>query len=853
MNKLKAIWPDVAAIVFFVAISCLYFLKPIEDNKVLGGGDNVAATGQSVELQHYMDTHDGERSRWTTSVFCGMPTYQISPSYDSSDTLSSLKKVYSLSLPTVASYIFMLLLGFYIMLRCFNFKVWLASLGAVVWAFSSYFFIIIAAGHIWKVYTLCFIPPTIAGMLLCYRGKYLWGIGVTGLFTAWQILSNHVQMSYYFLFVMGFISLAFLIDAVRQKTLSKWLRATVCFAFGALLGACINLSNLFHTWQYSKETMRGKTELTSQTKDEANQTSSGLERSYITEWSYGIGETWSLLVPNVKGGASVELARNAKAMEKCDPRMTQDLGGFPQYFGEKPFTSGPVYVGAFVLMLAILALFVCRRYVLTWCLFGATVLSIMLAWGKNMMWFTNLFLDIVPMYDKFRTVESILVIAEFTIPFLALMALREIIERPECLRGKDGNVALGASFGLTGGFALLFWLMPTLFFPHYISHNEEQMFADAVAQGYPQDVINQLIDNLSAMRRAMFTSDALRSFIVVTVGTLAVLVWRWGKIKSLPMVACVTILCLADMWSVNKRYLNDDNFTERQTGVQMIPQSEADRQILQDPDPYYRVLDETVSTFNSNNTSFYHKSIGGYHAAKLRRYQEIIETYLAREMAIVKNVHDQGFTLDRCPGDSLLPVLNMLNMKYAILPDNGAKMAMRNPWANGNAWFVNNLQYVDNADAELAALGQLYGTSTAVADASFREVLGEGIMPIDSTATVTLTAYEANSVSYDVASQKGGVVVFSEVYYPGWQCTIDGEDVPIGRANYILRAVKIPAGAHKVVMTFDPQSLHTTEAIAYAALIVLLLLILAGIALPLYKQYKQKHPQNDGKGINEKK
>ncbi|MBQ2301360.1 MAG: hypothetical protein II279_07740, partial [Bacteroidaceae bacterium] len=475
----KRILPDVLAVLFFVAVSIAYFYVPIRDGLVLTGHDHTGAVGSGVEMEHYRATHNGERTRWTNTLFSGMPTYQMSPSYRSTETLSTLERVYQLGLPELsayAAYVFMMLLGFYIMLRAFDFRVWMAALGAVLWAFSSYYFIIIQAGHIWKLLTLSFIPPTIGGMLLCYRGKYLLGIVVTGFFTAMQVLSNHVQMTYYFLFVIGLMSLAFLVDAIRKKAFAKWLKASCCFAIGGILGVCINLSNLYHTWEYSKESMRSKSELTQKTKDPADQTDSGLERSYITMWSYGIGETWTLLVPNTKGGASQLLADNETAMKHADQTFAPLYRAFTQYWGEQPGTSGPVYVGAFVLMLFWLGFFVVKGP-MKWCLLAATALSIMLSWGKNFMGLTDFFLDYIPMYDKFRTVASILVIAEFTIPMLAMLALKKVVEDPDCLRGREDHLPrvhyITVSFALTGGMALLFWLMPDVFFGNYISTSDQ--------------------------------------------------------------------------------------------------------------------------------------------------------------------------------------------------------------------------------------------------------------------------------------------------------------------------------------------------------------------------------------------
>ena len=847
MNKLRQFLPDLLAVVFFVAISVFYFITPIRDGLVLSGHDHSASVGSNVEMNHYRETHHGERTRWTNTLFSGMPTYQMSPSYDSTDTLSWLEKVYQLGLPDVASYVFMMLLGFYILLRAFNFRVWMAALGAVLWAFSSYYFIIIAAGHIWKLLTLSFVPPTIAGMVLCYRGRYLPGIVVTALFTALQILSNHVQMTYYFLFVMGLMVLAYLIDAVRKHTLGQWAKATACFAVAGLLGIAVNLSNLYHTWQYSKESMRGKSELTQKTKNQADQTSSGLERSYITMWSYGLGETWTLLVPNTKGGASVPLAQSETAMKHANRTYVPVYQAFTQYWGEQPGTSGPVYVGAFVLMLFVLGLFIVRGP-MKWCLLAATVLSILLSWGKNFMGFTDFFLDYVPMYDKFRTVASILVIAEFTIPLLAMLALKKLVDDPACLEGKSTHLHmprkhyLTLSFCITGGVALLFWAMPDAFFGDYLSSADHTYMKQFVEAGYiPQQLAGDILNNMSDMRRAMFRADALRSFIVVGVGLLVLVAYRWKRIKEVPMVACLIILCLADMWGVNKRYLNDAMFSTPTATQQTLQPTRADQFILQqDSGAYDRVLNLTVSTFNDNTTSYHHKSVGGYHPAKLRRYQELIEEHIQKEMGRISGaIYATGQDLTQCDGDSLFPVLNMLNTRWVIVGDGkSAPMAVANPWAAGNAWFASEVKYVEDADAELAALHHINPKLTAVADERFRDVLGES-SGRDSLSQVVLQSYDANRLVYECTSQQGGVVVFSDIYYPGWTCTVDGEDTPVGRVDYVLRAIRVPAGKHKIEMCFDPQSVHTTEAIAYAALALLILLTLGYVVMGVIKSRKK--------------
>lgn len=819
----KKFLPDVIMVALFAVVSLAYFWNPIMDGLVLTGTDHNAAVGSNVELNEYRKSHDGERTRWTNSLFSGMPTYQMSPSYDSTDTLSAIEKAYQLGLPEVAGYVFMMLLGFYILLRTFDFRQWMAALGAVLWAFSSYYFIIIAAGHLWKLLTLCFIPPTIAGVVLCYRGRYLWGILVTGIFTALQIFSNHIQMSYYFLSVMALMAVAYFVEAIRNKQMTQWLKGSLAALVGGLLGVCVNISNLYHTYEYSKETMRGKSELTQKTKDAADQTDSGLERSYITAWSYGIGETWTLLVPNTKGGASVPLSQNEKAMEKAknDYRpLYQQLG---QYWGEQPGTSGPVYVGAFVLFLFILGLFIVKGP-MKWALLLATVLSILLSWGKNFMPFTDFFLDYVPMYDKFRTVASILVIAEFTIPLLAMLALKKIADEQANPKGQLSIIHYQLALALTAGVCFLFWLMPDVFFGSYISTEEMKALKGLEEYGWP---VGDVVQNLSDMRRTMFTSDAMRSCVIILIGFGILMLYRARKLKEIPMVAMLALLCLVDMWSVNKRYLNDDDFVRPRPNTETFPLTDVDQRILEDTDKYYRVLNLTVSTFNDNTTSYYHKSIGGYHAAKLRRYQELIEAHIQPEIQAAWSMAPE---MEKA--DSLLPVLNMLNMKYMILPlkDNG-KVEVENPSPNGNAWFVREVRYVEDADAELAGLKNLDTKHVAVADKRIEEVLGQA--QNDSTAYAILTNYEANELQYDVESLNGGVLVFSEIYYPGWTCSVDGNPVEIGRVNYVLRAIHIDGGKHHVVLTFKPRSEQVTETIAYSALALLALLFVGLLAMQI--------------------
>ena len=828
MSTWKKFLPDVLAVVLFAVISVAYFFPADIEGKILYQHDAAAGKGIGREMAEHRE-QTGEVTRWMNSVFSGMPTYQTAPEYGSTKGLGTVMDVYHLYLPENVWYVFAYLLGFYILLRAFNFRQSLAVLGSILWAFSSYFLIIIAAGHIWKVMALAYLPPMIAGVVLSYRGKYLLGTIVTAIFAAFEINANHVQMTYYFLFVILFMVIAFFIDALRKKELARFGKATAACAVGALIGVCLNLSNLYHTWEYSKESMRGKSELVK--KDAANQSATGLDRDYITAWSYGIGETWTLLVPNAKGGASVPLAQNETAMSKADYNFAPIYEQLGQYWGEQPGTSGPVYVGAFVLMLFVLGLFIVKGP-MKWALLAATVLSVLLSWGKNFMPLTDFFIDYVPMYSKFRTVASILVIAEFTIPLLAMLALKRIVDEPDLL---TRNIKwFYASFALTGGIALLFALMPTVFFSDFISSSEMKALTSL-----PQEYITPVIENLREMRQAVFTADCWRSFFVIVVGALCLLLYKAKKLKAGYMVGAIIVLCLIDLWQVDKRYLNNDMFVYKSVREAPIEMTDADRQILQDTTDLrnFRVLNFASNTFNENETSYYHNSIGGYHAAKLRRYQDIIDYYIAPEMQkLMPAVAQAGGDMSKVNGDSIFPVLNLLNARYFILPlQDGKTVPIQNPYVHGPAWFVDKISYVDNANKEIETVGKLDLRHEAVADKRFEGVLKSAARQ-DSTSRVKLVSYMSDNLKYEVSSSKGGVIVFSEVYYPGWTATVDGQPVELGRVDYLLRAVNVAPGKHTVELAFKPKSVTVTETMAYISYAILLGLI----ALGVYMEWRKK-------------
>lgn len=863
----KKLIPDAVCVVLFAVIAFLYFTPAVLEGRRLDGHDHSANDGINMEIKQYRDTHDGETPRWVTSVFGGMPTYQIAPSYNSTKGMSFFEKVYHLGFPDYIWYVFVSMLGFYILLRAFDFRQWMAALGAVVWAFSSYFFIIIAAGHIWKVITLTYIPPTIAGLVMCYRSmniedkkeritKLLCGGVLAALFGALQILSNHVQMTYYFLFPMFFMVIAYLIDAVKGKKVARWAAATGTLVVAATLAVCMNLSNLVNTYEYAKDTMRGKSELVKESNPE-DQTDSGLERSYITAWSYGIDETFTFLIPNFRGGASsrgdeyMAITKSSTAMEKADSEINSYglYNQFPQYWGDQPGTSGPVYLGAIVCMLFILSLMMIpNKHPMKWALIAATALTLLLSWGRHFMPFTDFFIDHFPMYAKFRTVASILVVVEFTVPLMAMWGLKLFVEKPNM-----------KALYLSAGFTVVLCLVLMFIGGDCISFNERETLNRAISEGQlPADIGHKLMSSLSDMRHAMLVADGWRSILFIVLGS-AVLYWYGNAAKKFegqlaPTQATVLsvallALCLIDMWQVNKRYLYDDMFQTPALAGETVKRGDAENFILEKSGTGrdYRVLNMAVSTFNDNSTSAFFSSIGGYHPAKLRRYQELIEEHISSEMQHIIPALQSApmdtvammqtgspfplYDFSSINTDSIYPVLNMLNTRWFILGvGEGRKLPVENPGAMGNAWFATSTELVNNANEELAALSKVNLRTTAVvAKSDF------GFLKPQGTGTAKLTAYGADEAKYEIDSKQGGLVVFSEVYYPGWKATIDGQETEIGRANYILRAINVPAGKHEVVFTFRPDNVKMTEATAFGANAIILLLIVALIFMLIKK------------------
>ncbi len=771
------------------------------------------ANGQEGKAFHEAT---GETTRWTNSLFGGMPNFQIAPSYPAGKAIGWIWNVYTLGLPSPANLLFAMMAGFFIMCLCFRFKWYNALFASIAWGFSSYFIIIIGAGHIWKFVTLAYIPPTIGGIALCYRGKYLPGAALAALFGALQLQSNHPQMSYYFLFVIFAMVVAWLCSAIREHRIRQWGMATACVIAAGILAVGANSASLYNSYEYSKETVRGRaTDLTPPPGTETG----GMSRSAITAWSYGIDETMSLLIPNVKGGATIKpvagessllsLADTGKADElSLAPEELQFLSQFPQYFGNQPMTNGPVYVGAFVLLLAILALFMVNTP-MKWALFAVSILAILLSWGHNFEAFTDFFIDNFPGYNKFRAVASILVIVEFTIPLLAIMAVRKMLETENYLQ-RFGMVFYTV-FGLGAIVCFLGWVAPSMFGEPY-SASEIQQLQQAGAFSNPQ--YYNILNAIRETRLSLVSTDSLRSLAFILLGALVIFLYLRGAVKNRAVFVCMlTAVMLIDLFSVGQRYVNSENFTRPALEDVTFNKTAADEAILKDTSNY-RVYD--VQGLYSARSSYFHKTIGGYHAAKLTRYNDLLDHQISK---------------------GNMGVINMLNTKYFL----SGEQYERNPGALGNAWFVDTISYVADADSEMAALDSLDTATAAVADAKFRETLGNAI-PKSLGDTIYETSYAPNALTYSVNSAKGGIAVFSEIYFPwGWTATVDGKETQIGRVNYTLRALRVPAGRHEIRFSFDPKSVRVTNNISIASVSVIYILCaisLLLLALPIIRKRK---------------
>lgn len=818
--KFKKLIPYIVAVLAFVLISLIYF-SPALEGKKLKQGDIDRFMGMSKEITDYRKS-TGEQTLWTNSMFSGMPAYFISVQFNG-NLFKKINRGLGLGLPHPADQVFLYFLGFFILLLVMRVRPSLAAIGALAFAFSSYFFIIIEAGHNSKAAAVAWMAPVVAGVILTYRGKYFAGALLMAFFLALEIAANHLQITYYLFMIILVYGIYELVETIRNKAWKHFIKATAFLLIAAFLAVGTHATSLLISSDHTQYTTRGQSELTM---NNDNQTT-GLDRDYITQWSYGVAETWTLLVPDFMGGASIgSVGENSNTFELLESyRIPKNdvkaiSGQLPLYWGTQPFTSGPVYVGAIIMLLFVFGLIVVRGK-LKWWLLTVTVLSILLAWGHNFMWFTNLFLDYFPGYNKFRAVTMILVIAEFAIPLLGILALSRVFEKE-----RDDKLlmkGLKYAFFILGGLLLILLAIPGVFFDFSAAGDMNYL----KQMGYPEQMHDEVLAALKADRMRILRIDVFRSLIFIFLAAALIWLFLKKKMKMVYAIAGLAILVLVDMWAVNKRYLNNDNFVRAREVENPYTPSEADKEIMRDREPGFRVLNMTVNPFSDASTSFFHHSVGGYHGAKLKRYQELIEYQIEPEMNRLLNIlRSEADPSKIQEAMHALPVLNMLNTKYFIIMSSQGPVPVMNPDNPGPAWFVEDYKVVANADEEITSLGDIDPEKTLLVDQRYADLLEGKRFTYDSTAAIALTDYKPNNLTYTSSSAREQLAVFSEIYYPnGWTAYIDGEAAEYFRANYVLRAMVIPAGEHTIKFKFEPEIYATGETISYASSILLLLLV----------------------------
>jgi hypothetical protein len=802
----RQVLPYLSAVVLFVAISLVYF-SPLLEGKVLKQQDITQFKGMSKEIVDYR-AKTGEEALWTNSMFGGMPAYQISVEYKG-NLLRYVDKLMMLYLPQPAGMLFLYMIGFFILLLVLKVDKWLAIAGAIAFGFSSYLFIIFEVGHNSKAHAIGYMAPVLAGIILTYRGRYLTGGIMAAIALSLELLTNHLQITYYLMLTAAVFVITELIRSIREKQLPGFAKSTAVLIIASIFAVATNITNLWATYEYSKETIRGKTELTS---EKSNRTS-GLDKDYATGWSYGKMETMTLLIPDFYGGSSQgalsETSNTYKALKanNIDDNQAQKIiKTLPLYWGTQPGVAGPVYIGAIVMFLFIFGLFVVENKY-KWWLLAATILSILLAWGKNFMPFTDFFMHYVPGYNKFRAVSMTLVIAEFCIPLLGILGLQQVFsgqtDKKKLLK------SLYYSLGIAGGISLFFAVLGSSIFD-FVSPADEQ---------YKSYFPDWLMTALRADRAALLSADAFRSLAFIVLAGAAIWAMISQKIKKPVFFTVLILLVLIDMWSVNRRYLNNASFVRKSVAAVPFEPSLADQIIMKDKDPDFRVFNQSVGNpFADASTSYFHKSLGGYHGAKLRRYQELIDFQLSK---------------------GNMNVFNMLNTKYFIVPDekSGQPQMQINMQAMGNAWFVNNAHMVNNADEEINALTNFVPAETAIYDKRFENQVKGHFIAKDESATIVLTNYEPNHLTYKSETSREQLAVFSEIYYDkGWNAYIDGKPAPYFRADYVLRAMIVPAGIHTIEFKFEPQVYKTGEKISYASSILLVLIAIGTFGFLLMRK-----------------
>jgi len=858
----KKLLPHIVAIVAFLAITMIYF-SPLIDGKVLPQGDVKQFQGASQELRDYYNKENGS-SAWTGAMFSGMPSYQIGVWGGSPNFLDYLEAPLKALGSTSAGAMFTGMLMAYILFCIMGFGPVASILGAIAYSLSSYNIVLLDAGHVTKAWALAYLPLIVAGIMALFKNKILLAGLLVALGLALQIKNNHLQMTYYTGIFSFILFVAYAVERISKKDIKSLLKASGVMIIALVIAALCNMGNIYANMEMARESTRGKSELTAPSTSEKQ--SSGLDKDYAFAWSYGKAETFSLMIPDIHGGVSkafddksesykvlINQLQNQKISEQ-DANALYSRG--TQYWGDQPFTQGPVYFGVIVCFLFLLGMIIIRSK-LKWVLFGATVLFIFLSWGRNMEWFNDLFFYYFPLYNKFRAVSSALVIPALSMVMVAVWGLREFLSGD--LDKEKLKKALYISLGVVGGFCLLFWLVPGAFF-NFTSVLDEQRGLNVIPEYY-QAILEQ--------RKALLTADAFRSLIFVLLAGAVLFFSLKSKMdkQKLALYASlgVIVLVLADLWNVDKRYLNNDNFVNKNTyRTESFSQSNADKSILADKHPSYRVLNLN-DPFNETNTSYYHKSIGGYHAAKLKRYQELIDNRLGTEIGEAQHQISNCFQkeyariqtatfaegenpqdmLMNAVRDSIRPImkemvaLNMLNAKYMIF--HPELPAIENTEAAGNAWFVSRYKFVENADEEIAEITSLWNLrETAIVDKRFEAELSGLNIVADSTATIEMTEYKPDILKYKSKSTSEQLAIFSEIYFSdGWQAYIDGTEVPHFRADWTLRALRVPAGEHEVVFKFEPKDYEMCRMLATTSSGILILLLIGMIVFNFVKKKEE--------------
>ena len=844
----KKLLPYVVAITVFVGIA-MFYCAPILEGKVLIQGDTNNWKCAAQEARAFYDEH-GYSPWWTNSMFSGMPTYQITGQYSTSKIYYFIENIARVGLTgklDVIGIIFAYFFGFFLMLRCFKVNPWLSIIGGLAIGFSTYFFLIIPAGHVTKAEAIGFLAPVIGGFYAIFRKQYWLGAPLVIIYGI-LCLTLHPQMTYYIFMLIGVMACAELYIHITEK---RW--KNLGMSLGILVICLLLIFSTKIIWfdmnqSYLKETMRGgHSELTRENDDKSKP--AGLDIDYATAWSYGIGETMTLLIPNWEGGASgynvgpeSQLCETMKKQGVPKRSAEQFCQQVPTYHGEKAFTSGPVYIGAIICFLFVLGLFIVKGPY-KWALLIATLFSITLAWGRNLMWFTELFFNYFPMYSKFRAVESILVVAEITMPLLAILALQRIVNKN--IEWKQLQKYLFISGGITAGICLFFALFGGIV---DITSSYDSQWTSQVPAWLKDAILEQ--------RTAMIKADAWRSFIFIALGFTVIYWYAWQTQRNEQpkhnyiLYGALFVLVLADMIPINKRFFGDNNFARTKEADSYFAIQPYEQEILKDTDPNFRVLNLATNTFNDARTSYRLKSIGGYSAAKLRRYQDLIDMHISQEMNPLMQtiMQTQGFMLPDPQEGKNFPVLNMLNMKYVVVPlQNNSQTPIQNPYAMGNCWFVDEVIMVDTPDEECDMIDDINLHTQAVADKKFAEILKiQDTRHETQNSIITLTSYAPNCIEYEAQTEQDKVAIFSEIYYPyDWHLYIVDEngknnvEIPLARVNYTLRAAVIPAGEHKLRMEFKPHALQLDKW-AITLYIIALTLSLACLSYPLWKKRLQK-------------